>query len=190
MNWIEYTSKFESILDGSFTEKPYNNADYIEYVKLNNSRLNRWSKKLEITEDVLEIINSIDSPQTWILITEHWCGDAAHISPVINKIAELNKNISLSIQLRDKAPFLIDQHLTNGGKAIPKLVVRDENDNDLFDWGPRPSECQAMVMKNKDSEMTTKEKNQAIQTWYNKDKGQSTSKEIMELVKENLSVNV
>ena len=48
MNWIEYTSKFESILDGSFTEKPYNNADYIEYVKLNNSRLNRWSKKLEI----------------------------------------------------------------------------------------------------------------------------------------------
>ena len=190
MNWTEYTSKFKIILDGSYREEPYDKIDYVEYVKLNNSRLNRWSKKLEIPEDSLDVINSIDSPQTWILIIEHWCCDAANMAPVINKIAESNENITLDIQLRDSEPFLIHQYLTNGGKSVPKLIVRDTNGEDMFTWGPRPSECQAMVMKNKDSDMTTQDKKQAIQVWYNKDKGQSAFREITQLVKATTSIKV
>ena len=190
MNWTEYTSKFKSILDGTFTEKPYDKADFIEFVKLNNSRLNRWNKKLEIPEEVISELNKIDSPQTWILIVEHWCGDAANIAPVINKMAESNDNITLDIQLRDSEPFLIEQYLTNGGKSVPKLIVRDKNKDDLFTWGPRPSQCQAMVMRNKDSEMTAHDKKHAIQLWYNVDKGQSAFKEIADLVNQNSIVAV
>jgi len=188
MNWTTYTSKFKEILDGSYTESPYDKADFVEYVKLNNSRLNRWNKKLEIPEDVASIIAKIDTPQTWILIIEHWCGDAANMAPVINKIAESNENITLDIQLRDSEPFLIEQYLTNGGKSVPKLIVRDENGKDIFTWGPRPSQCQAMVMKNKDSEMTAQEKKHAIQLWYNIDKGQSAFKEIAAEIEKSLLV--
>ncbi len=188
MNWTEYTSKFASILDGTFTEKPYDNAEYMEYVKLNNSRLNRWNKKLEIPEDAMAIIKNIDEPQTWILIVEHWCGDAANLAPVINKIAEANENITLDIQLRDSEPFLIEQYLTNGGKSVPKLIVRDSKGEDLFTWGPRPAECQEMVMKNKDADMTAHEKKHAIQLWYNVDKGQSAFNELATLISETTKV--
>ncbi|MBL1280956.1 MAG: thioredoxin family protein [Fluviicola sp.] len=190
MNWIEYTSKFASILDGSFAEKPYNNAEYIEYVKLNNSRLNRWDKKLVIPEEALATIEAINEPQTWILIVEHWCGDAANLAPVINKIAESNDNITLDIQLRDSEPFLIEQYLTNGGKSVPKLIVRNSKDEDLFTWGSRPAECQAMVMRNKDTDMTAQEKKAAIQVWYNKDKGQSAFNELATLIAETTNVEV
>ena len=191
MNWTEYTSKFESILNGTFTEKPYDNPDYVEYVKLNNSRVKRWEKKLEIPDEAGKIIASIDSPQTWILIVEHWCGDAANMAPVINKIAEANENITLDIQLRDSEPFLIEQYLTNGGKSVPKLIVRDEDGNDLFTWGPRHAECQAMVMKNKDADdMTAQEKKAAIQKWYNMDKGISAFNELAELISEKIPVKV
>ncbi len=188
MNWTTYTSKFKEILDGSYIESPYDKPEFIEYVKLNNSRLNRWNKKLEIPQDKLEIFSKINTPQTWILIVEHWCGDAANMAPVINKIAESNENITLDIQLRDSEPFLINQYLTNGGKSVPKLIVRDENGKDLFTWGPRPAQCQAMVMKNKDSDMTTQEKKHAIQLWYNVDKGQSAFNELAALVEKTLLV--
>ncbi|HIP32271.1 MAG TPA: thioredoxin family protein [Crocinitomicaceae bacterium] len=188
MNWTTYTSKFTSILEGTYTEKPYDNPEYVEYVKLNNSRLNRWDKKLVIPEEALATIESINEPQTWILIVEHWCGDAANLAPVINKIAESNDNITLDIQLRDSEPFLIEQYLTNGGKSVPKLIVRDSKGNDLFTWGPRPAECQAMVMSNKDADMTAQEKKAAIQVWYNKDKGQSTFNELAALIAETIPV--
>lgn len=39
----------------------------------------------------------------------------------------------------------MDLHLTNGGRAIPKLIVFDENDNKIFQWGPRPVEAQNLL---------------------------------------------
>jgi len=38
---------------------------------------------------------------TWIVITVSWCGDAAHVVPVLNKIAQENEHINLKLVLRD-----------------------------------------------------------------------------------------
>tara|TARA_R110002072_G_scaffold192413_3_gene349455 strand:+ start:790 stop:1362 length:573 start_codon:yes stop_codon:yes gene_type:complete len=188
MNWTEYTSKFSNILDGTFAEKPYDNSNYVEYVKLNNSRVKRWNKRLNISDEIKNSIAKINSPQTWILIIEHWCGDAANSAPVIHHLAELNDNITLDIQLRDDEPRLIEQYLTNGGESVPKLIVRDQNEEDLFTWGPRPKECQALVMMHKESDKTELEKKSELQNWYNDDKGQSILNEITELVLENITL--
>ena len=45
----------------------------------------------------------------------------------------------------------MDQHLTNGSRAIPKLIVFDKNDNELFSWGPRPAEAQNLFARLKNA---------------------------------------
>ena len=81
------------------------------------------------------------------MITESWCGDSAQNLPVIAKLAQLNSNIDFKIVLRDSNLEFMDLHLTNTSRAIPKLVVFDENNNELFQWGPRPVEAQNLFSR-------------------------------------------
>ena len=188
MNLSEYEKQFQEILDGHNNSYPYDSDDYVNYVKMNQARMNRWKKRGKIAPELVEMIKNIDQPQNWLLITEPWCGDAAHSHPFIGKLAELNSNITLTVQNRDAADSEIDQYLTNGGKSIPILVVRDADGNDLFHWGPRPKEAQAMVMSQKtNTVMSDDDKKQEIQKWYNKDKGQNILEDLTRLLLENVS---
>jgi len=181
MDWNTYYTMFDDILEKRITDAPYYNDAYLEYVQMNKARIQRWLKKNPISDELKTIVQAIDTPQKWILITEPWCGDAAHSTPLIYLLSELNDNIELKIVLRD-SNNLIDSYLTNGGKSIPKLVVRDHNDNDLFDWGPRPKEAQHLVMSMKNTDLTMHEKHQKTQRWYNVDKGVSMQEELMRLI--------
>jgi hypothetical protein len=184
MKWNDYLAAFEAILDGTNRTAPYNDEAYLEYVKLNNSRQNRWIKKMELSEETMIALKNVKIQQKWTLITEPWCGDAAHISAFINAMAEASENIEIDIQLRDSEPYLIEDYLTNGGKAIPKLVVQDTHGNDLFTWGPRPKECQNLMLSLKETDLSAQEKKAELQKWYNKDKGVSIQQEITALLKE------
>lgn len=184
MNLAEYEKQFDEILEGTNTAYPYDSDEYINYVKMNQRRMKRWNKTGKILPQIEKTISEINTPMNWVLITEPWCGDAAHSHAFIKKLAALNPKIKLSIQNRDASNSEIDQYLTNGGKSIPKLIVRDGNGNDLFDWGPRPKEAQEMVMNQKqDTSTSAEDKKIAIQKWYNKDKGQSIQEELNELLK-------
>jgi len=183
MTFSEYKSYFETILD---TEQghhsaPYDNPDYFEYTKLNWSRMNRWFKTGKLSGKMEAAIANIKAPQDWIIITEPWCGDAAHNIPFMEMMAALNSNVSISYQLRDTTPFLIDQYLTNGTKSIPKLIVRDKQGNDLAVWGPRPKDCQRVYSELLAQKSPFEVIKTEIQNWYNKNKGADLQLELVEL---------
>ncbi len=185
MNITAYEKQFDDILDGTNNNDPYDNEDYVNYVKMNKARMSRWYKKGKISPEITETILKIDQPQNWVLITEPWCGDAAHSHAFIGKLATINPKINLTIQNRDAANSEIEKYLTNGGKSIPKLIVRDEAGNDLFDWGPRPKEAQAIVMEQKnDNTISAEDKKKQLQSWYNKDKGTMIQEELNALFNE------
>lgn len=181
MDLQEYRTLFETILGNETNEAPYDSAAYLNYVKLNRSRMKRWKKQGVINETLEQTIRNIKQPQKWVLITEPWCGDAANSIPYIEKMAALNPNITVDVQLRD-SDSEIDSYLTNGGKSIPKLIVRDEQNNDLFTWGPRPVEAQALVQKQKQSDAPADEKYVEILHWYKDDKGVSIQEELLTLL--------
>jgi hypothetical protein len=160
----------------------YTDPDYFNYTKLNWSRTNRWLKRFEISDDLKQKVEAVREPQTWILITEPWCGDAAHSVPQIAQIAVLNPHITLEIQLRDTEPFLIDQYLTHGGKSIPKLIARGADQADIFVWGPRPDALQRLFLEMKADGKVFEDIKEVIQKWYNEDKGRELQKEFVELL--------
>lgn len=182
MNFTAYSTLFDRILSGEHTQSPYDDPSYMDYTKLNASRQSRWTKKGELLPEAIDAIRQITSPQHWIIITEPWCGDAAHNVPFLIKLAELNPLISVDIQLRDQEPFLINDYLTNGGKSIPKLIVRDTAGTDLFTWGPRPEPAQELMLKMKQEALSAEEQKIRLQNWYNEDKGALLQKEIAALL--------
>ncbi len=132
-------------------------------------------------------IRAIDQPQTWIVITEPWCGDAAPMLPFIARLAEENPLITLDIQFRDHPPFLIEHYLTNGGKSIPKLIVRDAEGKDLFTWGPRPVSAQQLVQDLNAAGTDKSEVVLALQNWYNDNKGNEMQQEWLRLFQTSLA---
>jgi hypothetical protein len=181
MNLQEYRTLFTEILTGKVSEAPYDDEGYINYVKLNQSRMKRWTRQGVIEPELATAIMTIDKPQKWVLITEPWCGDAANSIPFIEKMAALNPNITVEVQLRD-SDSEIDTYLTNGGKSIPKLIARDANRNDIFTWGPRPAEAQALVQKQKTSNASIDEKYVAVLHWYKEDNGKAIQTELLGLL--------
>lgn len=178
INWYEYLSSFEDILNRKLTKKPYDNEAYIEYVKLNKSRMNRWLRTGLLKGSTQQTIDKIREVQNWYIITEPWCGDAAHSVPFIYLLSELNQNIKLTLILRDSEPEWIERYLTNGSRSIPKLIVRNNYDEDLFTWGPRPKECQLLISELKKQQISDEDIKTRAQEWYNKNKGISLQEEI------------
>ncbi len=176
MNYNEYKQLFEVIL-----EDPdyYSKESYTEYTRLNRSRMKRWDKLLVLDEKLSEHLIQITSPQKWIIITEPWCGDAAHVIPFLIRMTELNDLITYDIQLRDSEPFLIEDYLTNGSKSIPKLIIKDEAGNDLYVWGPRPMGVTEVLARLKAEDADAETKKIAIQNWFNADKGRSLNNELL-----------
>jgi hypothetical protein len=171
------------ILDGKSTGNTQSD-DLLHYSELNESRMNRLEKTIKITDEVLAQINKIEAKVTWLVIAEGWCGDAAQILPIIYKMAELSENIDLKIVLRDENEALMNDFLTNGGKAIPKLIVLDEENNVIGDFGPRPEAARKLIADYKAANGVIDEPIKIeLQKWYLHDKGISTQNEIMQLMK-------
>lgn len=179
MTFREYVDYFEQILASPEDYDPYGNEEYLNYTKLNWSRMNRWLKRFEPQDAMKSLIASITEPQHWIVITEPWCGDAAHSVPQLYQMVRNNPNIDFEIQLRDSEPFLIEDYLTDGSKSIPKLIIRNDVGHDKVIWGPRPEPLQRIYMQMKDEERPFEEIKEALQKWYNEDKGEILQRELL-----------
>jgi thiol-disulfide isomerase/thioredoxin len=184
LSYSEYRKLVEELTIQNSTTGNDKSEALAEYTKLNEKRMKRWDKTLKISQETQDSIKAINKKLTWIVLTESWCGDAAHIVPVINKVAEINGNIDLRLVLRDENEDLMNMFLTNGGKAIPKLIaIEKETGNVINTFGPRPFEAIKLINEYKEKFGTlTPEFKQDLQVWYNKDKGQNTISELQNLL--------
>ena len=101
----------------------------------------------------------------------------------MQKVSSLNEHIDFKVLLRDENLELMNRFLINGTLAIPKLIMVDPDTAEVLgEWGSRPSPATKMVTDFKEENGgLTPEFKQDLQVWYNKDKGQSTVKDLVEL---------
>jgi len=184
ISYSEYRELVEKLVEDQSTTGKDETDALINYTMLNDRRMRRWDKTVKLSEEDIASIKSFDKKATWLVITESWCGDAAHVMPVINKVAELNDKIDYKIVMRDENDALMDAFLTNGGRAIPKLIMIDDTNEVVNTFGPRPSVATKLVNDYKALHgKLTPEFKEDLQRWYNKDKGQSTVSDLLNLLK-------
>jgi hypothetical protein len=185
ISYDQYNELIHHLVDEEKTTGESQHEDLVYFTKLNAQRTKRLNKTSKVDEASTAIVTGLKRKYTWIVLTESWCGDAAQILPLFNKLVALNTNIDLRLVLRDEHSELMDEFLTNGGKSIPKLIMLNEQKEVVGSWGPRPAEAQAFydIWKNNPNKPPYREFQVDMQKWYLTNKGLSTFKEVSEILK-------
>ncbi len=183
-SYQEYRELVAEHVSNGTTTGPQQTEALANYTLLNHSRMKRLDKTVKIPEDVKQKFESFDGNQTWLVLTESWCGDAAQSMPAMNKLADLAPNIDLKVVQRDENLDLMNEFLTNGSQSIPKLIVIDNLKGEVInDWGPRPTIATQLVHDFKENHgKLTPEFKQDLQVWYNKDRSANIIDDLARLI--------
>jgi hypothetical protein len=180
----DYRNHVTQLLEQGLSTGATQSEALTHYTTLNEARMNRLDKTIHIPDAIDQKLKTLDKAYTFLVITEGWCGDAAQIVPVINKMTQATDKIDLKLVLRDDNTQLMDAYLSNGARSIPKLVVLDTaTQQPVASWGPRPEGGATLIRENKEKHgIVTDEAKTELQKWYLHDKGVSTMEEIVGLL--------
>lgn len=183
MDYAQYNLLFKQLAEEGRTTGEQT-QEKIDYTRLNYSRTKRLDKTAEIPEESRIAFKNISERQTWLVISEPWCGDAAQTLPFLNKIAELSDAIELKIVLRDTNLELMNQFLTNGSQSIPMVIMLDADNNVVQTFGPRSKAATNLVNDYRAEHGKIDDAfKEMLQVWYNNDKGVSIVNDILESLK-------
>ena len=184
ISYQEYRGQVTTHTENGTSSGPQQSEALSSYTLLNNSRMKRLDKTLKIDQTISEKFQEYQKNVTWLVLAESWCGDAAHAMPVMNKLVTQAKNIDFKVLYRDENKELMDLFLTNGSMSIPKLIVFDNETQEVInDWGPSP-----LIIMNKTKEFKaahgtlTPEFKKEIQVWYNQNKGKCIASDLLKLI--------
>lgn len=182
--YLEYRNIVSSLLDEGKSTGQEQSDELTNYSSLNNTRMKRLDKTMIVAEDVIKSILGLQKEYIWLVISEGWCGDAAQILPIMNKMQMISPKIDLQIVFRDENPNLMDLFLTNGSRSVPKLILLDkESMNVVGHWGPRPKGATDLIKSYKEQYGVVDETAKTeLQLWYLHDKGYSTQREIVQMM--------
>lgn len=154
---------------------------YFAATEENHDLWNAVYRTAVVPEGAVERARAI--PGTWHLValSEDWCGDAVNALPVLAKLVEQVPTLHLTILSRDANPDLMDSHLTGESRAIPVVIVYDEDFVERGWWGPRPRELQRWFVTEGQAFDKT-ERYKRIRTWYARDRGRSIVHEVLSVV--------
>lgn len=86
ISYAEYRSLVSSLLEEGKATGPIQSEALTNYSLLNDKRMKRLDKTIKISEETISEFQKVTVPQTWLVITEGWCGDAAQNIPVLQKL--------------------------------------------------------------------------------------------------------
>ena len=94
------------------------------YTKLNDRRMRRWDKTIKISKETQQKISEFNQKMTLLIITESWCGDAAHVIPALNKMAELKIGIPGEDVIVKKIAKSFEEAITIAADSAERVIKR------------------------------------------------------------------
>jgi len=183
-SYLEYKKVVTDLLSQGKSTGNEQSPDLLHYTLLNESRLKRLDKTVTVSNENSEALKALEKEYIWLVIAEGWCGDAAQILPILNKMALASDKIELKIIFRDSNDDVMNQYLTNGARAIPKLLIIDKESRKVCNnWGPRPKGAVDLIADYKKQFGKINDDAKAkLQLWYLHDKGLSVQNEVVEMM--------
>lgn len=181
LTFDEYYNQVDQLVKEGKTSGENQTENLIEFTRVNQKRMKKWRKIYKTSSDWINAVERLDRKEEWVLLTEAWCGDAAQNISQINNMVEVSDKLDLKILYRDENLELMDQFLTNGGRAIPKLIRLDAETKEIIgSWGPRVKTAQDIVIEGKKNGTNYGED---LHAWYAKNKSKDLETEFIELIK-------
>lgn len=184
-SYSDYKQLMQDLVKNGSTTGDENTTEKAGFTRLNAKRMQRVENQVKINSELKEKLENIEVPLLWVVISETWCGDSAQNIPVLAKLAQQSPNIEFRVLLRDENPEIMDRYLTNGKRAIPKMICLNKTTGEeLVTWGPRPAVMQEKVseVKSNDPGVAKEEIQKNLHLWYVRDKGRTLQNEIHQLL--------
>jgi len=156
-------------------------SEFLHRPKNNSELWDALYKRATLSEDAVARATRVQRPWHLLVLSEDWCGDSINTLPVIARLTEAQPLIDMRIISRDANPDLIDSHLTGLAKAIPVIILLDDEFNERAWWGPRPGSLQAWVTES-GLALPKDERYRQVRTWYARDHGKTAVNELLELI--------
>jgi hypothetical protein len=171
----------EAVAQGKTTGTDQSDA-LAKYTKDNLAIMER-TYQTPLLPELVNMVQSLEQPQLWLVLTEGWCGDAAVHVPVLAALAEQSPKVEFRAILRTEQPAVMDAYLTNGGKSIPKLIaLHAQTLQPLGSWGPRPFVLQEYVLDLKKQELPLPEFIKKALGHSEENNGQALQAELLHLI--------
>jgi hypothetical protein len=182
LSWHQYRLLIDDLLEQGLVTGPNQGDSLVAYTRMNVARMRRLEKTVHLSSTLESAVKSVKSPLILIALTEGWCGDAAQILPVVEKMAAQNEDISFRLILRDQHPEIMDAFLTNRARSIPKIIFLDAHDfSEVYVWGPRPRPAAELLISLKEQGLAAANIAEELHRWYAKDKSMTLMKEFEEI---------
>ena len=159
---------------------PYD--EYLQSAKKNESLWRGVYKTTQIPEWAHQLACERGPGVRLLAIVEDWCGDASSTIPILARLGDEADCLEMRVIRRDEHPEVMDRYLTNGSRSIPIVIALDQDFGELGHWGPRPAAIQEWVLDNKEK-LSSKERYSTVRRWYAKDRGVTTLKEVLGLLR-------
>ena len=163
---------------------------YHQFVQEATSNHDLWAgmyRIARIPDWALDAARSTGTKHHLLVLAEDWCGDGTNTIPYLAKLADQSRSQEVRVLRRDEHPEVMDRYLTDGARSIPIVIALDRDFRELGYWGPRPVTLQAWVREARRSVERAKLYPQ-IRRWYARDKGESTLREVLDLLERKPSV--
>lgn len=181
----DYREMIDRLLSENKTTGENHSEAMIHYTLMNAHRMRWLEKQIDLITELTEQLERLDRDMIWLVLTEAWCGDAAQIIPLFQKMAEVSGHIDLRLILRDENQEIMDDFLYKGkSRSIPVVIALDAQTLDVIgSWGPRPSEAQELFEElRSEIDIPYQQVAETLHKWYTANKTVSTQKEWTDLL--------
>ena len=154
--------------------------DFIEEADANRDLWHGLYERAQVEPAAIAAARALPGRRRLLVLVEDWCGDAVNTVPVLARLAEsVPEQLELRVLGRDENPDLMDAHLSpSGGRAIPVVIVLDDDGGEIGWWGSRPAALQAWF-EAEGRALEPEERYRRIRAWYARDRGRSVVREVL-----------
>lgn len=159
---------------------------FLEFLDTIDESLPPWRvffERARVENEIIEKAGKLEEDWHLLALCEGWCGDGANVLPYLAKLAEAVPNLHLRVLSRDENADLMDEHLTNGNRSIPVVMILDGNFREVAWWGPRPAPLQEYFEK-EIRPLPMEDRYPRLRAWYARDRGRTTLQEILDRIPE------
>jgi hypothetical protein len=118
-----------------------------------------------------------------LVISEVSCSDSTALLSVLKRYLEGEK-VEFRFALRSENPDLMQAFLTNGARAVPIIIILDEQGYYMDRFGPRPKTAQDIFETYRqdinEGRIERKEVSKKIRNFYARDRGNAILKDFSE----------
>ncbi|HEX7120966.1 MAG TPA: thioredoxin family protein [Gemmatimonadaceae bacterium] len=156
-------------------------AQFIEEAERQREHWRAVVRRAAVSPDALRRVRTLHGAWHLLVLTEDWCSDGVHTLPFLARLSQLTLNLDLRVLGRDRHPALMDEHKSGHARAIPVVMILDDECIERGWWASRPSELQALI-DGPWHRLPPRERELAKRRWHARDRGASALEEIISLL--------